>query len=272
MSAFYSQLDDAVYASHPATAGPWSAEAQHAGPPSALLARAIERHEPREGMRLADFRADILGPIPVAPLEVSARTLRGGRSMELIEATASAGGRPVLAARGWRILRASADFPPLPADGAAAVAGSGPRRTALELPPASATLEGSLIPGAHEDGYLAAVEWRFTTGGPGSGGVAEVWGRQLIDLVEGEESDAFQRALVLADSAGGVTFTLDPRRHRYINCDISVSLHRDPEGEWLRMSAESIASPGHGGLVRNVLADGRGEVGIGVQTMVAQEL
>ena len=30
-----------------ARAGPWSADSQHGGPPSALAARALELHEPR---------------------------------------------------------------------------------------------------------------------------------------------------------------------------------------------------------------------------------
>ena len=46
---FYSQLDEATFASSPWTAGPWGADKQHAGPPKARVARAIERFEPRDG-------------------------------------------------------------------------------------------------------------------------------------------------------------------------------------------------------------------------------
>ncbi|MGK5522497.1 hypothetical protein ACSNN9_24510 [Micromonospora sp. URMC 107] len=34
------------FGSTPATAGPWDPAAQHAGPPSALLARALAGHDP----------------------------------------------------------------------------------------------------------------------------------------------------------------------------------------------------------------------------------
>jgi len=231
----------------------------------------MELHDPRADMRLADVRADILGPIPVAPLQVSVQTLRGGRSMELIEATASAEGRPVLVARGWKIVRAPESFPALPTDDAAGGTGSALRQPA-QVPAADEGLSTSLIPGANEDGYLGAVEWRIVAGGAGTGGSTVTWGRQLVDLVSGESPSPFQRVLVLADSGGGVTFTLDPRTHRYINCDLSVSLHRDLSGEWLRMSADSIASPGHGGTVRDQLADVDGEIGVAAQTMIAQEL
>ena len=48
--AFYSLDGDRIVPSE-LTRGPWDRDSQHAGPPSALLARAIELCEPREGMR-----------------------------------------------------------------------------------------------------------------------------------------------------------------------------------------------------------------------------
>lgn len=261
---FYRQLDDDRFASTAATAGPWRSDAQHAGPPSALLARQMELHEPREGVRLADVRTDILGPIPVAPLTVEVRTLRAGRTMELLEATAYPDdGRPALIARAWRILRAPDDFPRLAAADDAAP---------TVLPADAARRHGTLIPGAEENGYGRSVEWRFVSGGVGEGGASVVWGRQLNALVDDEEPSPWQRVLVLADSGGGVSFSLDPARHRFINCDLHVALERDLEGEWLRMDAASRAAGGHGGIVHDVLSDERGRIGVGVQAMVAQDV
>lgn len=260
MAAFYRQLDEHHFDSLPATAGPWSPHAQHAGPPAALLARAMETHEGGEGLRLADVRLDILGPIPVEPLTLDVEVLRGGRSMELLQATASAQGRPVAVARAWRIVRAPEDFPRLTG-----------RRAATIDPVPEAKGEGRLeMPGAHEDGYLRATEWRILEGGVGAGGTTVAWGRQLVPLLEGEEPTGWQRALVLADSGGGITLTLDPRRHTFINCDLHVVLDRDPVGEWVRMSSQALASPGHGGTVHTTLSDERGDLGTGLQTMVAQ--
>ena len=263
MDPFYRTLDEDRFESTPATAGPWSPDAQHAGPPSALLARAMELHEPRENTRLADVRTDILGPIPVAPLTVSVRTLRGGRSMELLEAQAlTDDGRQAITARAWRIVRAPEDFPPL-----AETIDDG-----VEGPPEDTTRIESLIPGSSAAGYSQSVEWRFVEGGVGTGGASRVWGRQLVALVEGEEPTPWQRVLVLADSGGGVTFSLDPARHRFINCDLHVALNRDLEGEWLQMDAASRASAGHGGIVHDVLSDQRGRIGVALQAMVAQDI
>src|SRR5690625_2934515 len=51
--SFYTQVDENIFDSSPHTAGPWSPEAQHGGPPSALMVRQIEQFEPRAGHRIA---------------------------------------------------------------------------------------------------------------------------------------------------------------------------------------------------------------------------
>ena len=47
-----------------ATTGPWFADAQHAGPPSALLARALERCAPQADTQIGRITVDVLGPVP----------------------------------------------------------------------------------------------------------------------------------------------------------------------------------------------------------------
>lgn len=262
VASFYRSIDDSTFESTPSTAGPWSPKFQHAGPPAALLARAMERHEPAEGTRLADVRLDILGPIPVAPLQIEVQMLRSGRSMQLLEATASVEGRPAAIARAWRVLRAPDDFPHL----------RGRRPAAIDPVPERTPDDGLHLPGMHADGYVSAVEWRFVEGGVGTGGTAIAWGRQLMPLLPDEETTGWQRALLLADSGGGITMTVDPRQHTYINCDLHVALDRDPVGEWVRMDSQAFASPGHGGTVRSELADEHGPLGTGLQTMVAQDV
>jgi hypothetical protein len=45
-SVFFEPAGINAFVATAATAGPWSAQSQHGGPPSALAARALERHEP----------------------------------------------------------------------------------------------------------------------------------------------------------------------------------------------------------------------------------
>ncbi len=110
-SAFYEQVSLDSYLSSPATMGPWSADAQHGGPPSALAARAMERHEPDQVQRLARVSVDILRPIPIGKLSLRTRTVRPGRRVALLETVMEAEGREVLHARGWRIERPAQAVP-----------------------------------------------------------------------------------------------------------------------------------------------------------------
>ena len=107
------------------TRGPWDPGFQHAGPPAALLARAVERAAsitPGHSGRLA---FDILRPVPLAPHRIATRTLRPGRNVEQVEATLldAAGGDALMRLTAWRLRReelalpaglAASDPPPPP--------------------------------------------------------------------------------------------------------------------------------------------------------------
>jgi len=134
------------------TRGPWDANAQHAGPPSALLARAIERCEPRERARIGRITVEILVPIPIQPLTVSARVARPGRSVEMLEASLEGPDGEVMRARGWRLAEADItadweqDEPPPGREHA----------EALEFFPDN---EGSRAPRARRSGVSAPLDW-----------------------------------------------------------------------------------------------------------------
>ena len=147
--AFYEPAGDGTYLSTPATVGPWSRDAQHGGPPSALAVRTLEQHEPDERQRLGRVSIDILRPVPIGKLSVRARTVRPGRRVALVEAVMEADGQEVLHARGWRIERPAHPVPEI-ADGEAA--------TAL---PAQGDGKLPVIFMREPDGYLASIEWRF---------------------------------------------------------------------------------------------------------------
>ena len=131
--SFYVPVGDGVWQATVHTAGPWSSSAQHGGPPSALLGRAMLRCQPRPDMMITRFTCEILRAIPVGEITVAARVARPGRSVELLEATASAGGREVARATAWRVLRTACPAvesrhpvpPPLPADPPGALADAG---------------------------------------------------------------------------------------------------------------------------------------------------
>ena len=57
------------------TRGPWDPDAQHAGPPAALIARALERcpspADPGAPWQIGRVTFEILRSVPIAPLTVS---------------------------------------------------------------------------------------------------------------------------------------------------------------------------------------------------------
>jgi hypothetical protein len=251
--AFYEQVGPDCYRATAATAGPWSPDAQHGGPPSALAARELERHEPDEGMRLARVSVDILRPVPVGELEVRTRMLRPGKRVALLEAVITAGGQDVLVARGWRL--ASRDTAPI-------VSKNG------VVPQIPATDRAPTFPGGYLDGYLAAIDWRFVAGKFDQPGPCQVWARPRIPLLPTEGLSPACRTLLVADSGSGVSMVVDPTKYLFINVDLTVILHRDPVGEFVLLDAQSTMGGTGTGLAETQLADTTGVFGTGVQTLL----
>ena len=250
--AFYLPLGDDRWLATVHTTGPWDARFQHGGPPSALLARAIEQLSPREDMIIARMTVDILGAIPVGELELRSRVLRPGRSVELVEAALSAGGRDVARATAWRVLRTTRE-----------IAARQPVRTAPALTAGGAPLAAD----GWVDGYLSAVEWRFAAGAFGQPGPATAWTRLRHPLVPGEQPSPLQRVLAVADSGNGISSELDLASWHFINPELTVHLHREAVGEWICLDAQTSISPGGVGLATSVLSDFEGPIGVGAQSL-----
>ena len=252
--SFYLPLDDDRWLATPHTIGPWDPGAQHGGPPSALLGRVIDRCEPRDDMLLARFTCEILRPVPVGELTVTARITRPGRNVELLEASASAAGREVARSAAWRVRRTSA-----PAT-ATRVPAPPP------LPPASPDTAGQ--PDWADRGYLSAIEWRRASGNFQAPGPAALWTRMRYPLVPEEEPSGLERVLIVADSGNGVSWELDIRSWLFINPELTVHLHREPVGEWICLDAQTVISPGGAGLATSVLSDQNGAVAVGAQSLL----
>jgi hypothetical protein len=235
------------------TRGPWDPGLQHAGPPAALLGRAVERHEDRPGMQVARVTFDIVRPLPIAELRVTTRPLRGGRSLELVEATLHAGEVELMRATALRIRTAELDLP----DGLA----PGPR---LPGPEAGRTVP--FFPTGQDVGYHTAMEARFVAGSFLELGPATVWMRMRHPLVPEEPPSPLCRVLVAADSGNGVSAVLDYQRWRFINADLTVHLFRPPAGEWVALESATTAAAGVG-LADTTLHDEQGPIGHSAQAL-----
>jgi len=253
LTAFYERAGAAFVPSE-LTRGPWDPGAQHAGPPSALLGRAVEA----AGTLVGRITIEVLRPVPLAALTVASEVVRPGRSVELVEAVMTeAGGDspPIARAVAWR-LRVD--------DGVAAL-DSGP-----PPPGPDAGHERPFFPTGQEVGYHTAMDYRFVEGAFTEPGPARVWLRMRQPLVAGEPTSPLARVLVAADSGNGVSAALDYRRHLFINTELTVHLVREPAGEWVQLDAVTYVGPHGVGLSESVLYDETGRLGRAAQTLLVR--
>ncbi len=251
MIAYFEPLGDGRFRATGHTGGPWDDALQHAGPPSALMARALEQCSPEPDRLVARVTVEILGPIPVAEVEVHATVARGGRSVELLEAELHAGGRAVMRARAWRTRRAAS------ADVYGAL-------TAVPPMPAAETAPPARWP---HSGYLRSVEWRVAAGSFDAPGPATAWTRLRGTVVPDEPPSPLQRVLAVADSGSGVSWVLPIEDWLFINPELTVHVQRDAAGEWISLAAETTIAKGGTGIARSVLGDAHGPVAYGSQSL-----
>jgi len=243
------------------TRGPWTPEAQHGGPPAALLARTIDRVAGGDAMTVARLTVELLRPVPVVPLVVRARTARPGRKVQLIEASLSAGDVEVARATGLRIRTAELPLPAL-TDIAAA-------------PPPPDSGKASQPPWAQDVSYRSfhrdGVEHRFVRGSFEQPGPATDWIRLRVPVVAGEAVHPLSRVAAAADFGNGVSWTLSRTEgYVFINPDLTVYLHRQPADEWVCLDAVTWAQPHGVGLAESRLWDRRGPLGRSLQSLLLE--
>ncbi len=256
--AFYEPDGDGLLATE-LTRGPWDRDSQHAGPPAALLGRALELLPDAAGFQVGRVTFEILRPVPIGPVRVEARVLRPGRRVRLVEAELSAGGEVLMRATAWLIRLAAIDLP------AESLATSEP-------PPGPEQGAGAgFFPTEEEHGYHTGMELSFISGGFMEQGPATVWLRMRAPLVAGEEPTPLQRVLIAADVGNGVSSTLDFRRFLFLNVELTVHLERLPAGEWVGLDAVTRPQPSGVGIAESVLFDESARLGRAVQTLLVSE-
>jgi hypothetical protein len=236
------------------TRGPWSPDAQHGGPPAALLGTAMERTERREDSIVVRASFEMLKPVPLVPLTVATRMSSAGRSVQTIDGVLAAGGEEILRGQVMRIRTTELPIQdsPLP-----------------ERPPGpDRGRPVPFFPTGNDAGYHTGMEASFVSGGFLEPGPAVAWLRMRFPLVRGEPISPLARVLIAADSGNGVSSALDYRRFIFVNPELTVHLHRHPEGEWVCLQAETIVSRRGMGLALSALHDLRGPIGYGMQSLL----
>jgi acyl-coenzyme A thioesterase PaaI-like protein len=253
VAALFVRDGDALVATH-LTQGPWNPEHQHGGPVSAILAHAVEAVPTLVPMRCARLTVDLMRPVPVARLHASARVVREGKRIQVVEATLTHDGTAVARASAVRLRR-----------GESADALTHPRRPDESPPPAPTGGEESVLAraGLPVPGFLRALDMQRVTGGLGLGAPACTWFRLRVPVVAGETTSPLERLAALADFTSGTANFLPIDRWSSINADVSIHVLREPEGEWIAVDAVAHAAGDGIGHSRSTLYDTTGMVGTG---------
>jgi hypothetical protein len=242
------------------TRGPWDPQHQHAGPPIAMVCRAIEAVARDHGLtHIGRLTANLLRPVPIAELEIEVDTDYAGRNAAHYSARLLGGGKELarftaLAQRESEIvLPADLDGHPLP---------QAPK-------PPSESVEQRMPFGRRLPGYADLVENRIASGKFFAGRCA-AWFRLRKPLVEGEDASGYQRVAVAADSGNGISAVLDLQRYLFVNSDLTINLLRQPIGEWICVDARTLLAPNGCGLAESQLFDETGLIGRATQSLAVR--
>ena len=228
-----------TFESLPATAGPWTPEAQHGGPPAALLARAVERLSERRA--IGRFTMELHGPVPVG-------AARDRRHRAAARAVGAAGRRRAVrrGARPGRRLGPRVAVPglrggPRPAEAAGARARPTARATSARPPGTAATStpwSGGGSPGSVDDARARA--WSGCGRRPSSRA-------SRSPRCSGCSPAPTRRPASAPPSTCG--------RWAFLNTELTVHVLRPPVGEWVCLDAETTLSSGSVGVAAAEVSD-----------------
>lgn len=251
--AFFRPLGAGAYVPTEATIGPWSAEVQHGGPPSALLAHALRVYPAKANFVLSRITIEILGVIPLTPCEIKVEQVRAGRRIELLKAQYISEGKIFMIAHAWRMESNEGIAPGV--------------AQAFDLPSLPEPQAQIFFPGISYFPYGHALEWRFSEGSFDSLGPATVWARPRIALIEGTPIHGLESLLLMIDSANGVSAELDIMSWSFVPVDLTLGLFRQPSSQWVGMAARSVIT-GHGlGQTTTTAFDEHGSLGSSLHTL-----
>lgn len=251
--AYFVRLDGTQFRSTLHSQGAWNEHEQHMGAASALLAHAVDVGHPRADVLPVRFSYDILGLIPGGEVKVTTRMLRPGRTIELVEATMSQGGRSCIRLSVWRLVRG--ETPEL----------AGTHRESL--PPPADALPTDLT-GRWAGGYIASLEARTVRAHrPGS---AAMWLRAPYAVVAGEEASTAAQFLAAVDAANGIAVRVAPGEAAFPNVDLTVHLLREPVSGWVGLDTHVAFGPTGAGLTESALYDEAGHLGRVAQALTVR--
>ncbi|WP_305784741.1 thioesterase family protein [Symbioplanes lichenis] len=268
MTSYFERTGEHTFRPSELTGGAWAVDEQHIAPMTGLIVHEIDRMVAARGGQVAGGAAgggdglvvgrismDILGVLKLAEFEVRTEVVRPGRTIELVEAVVTAGGRAAVRARVWR----------LSGQDTTAVAGGAPDPLPDPESLARAPLE-DVWPG----GFITSVDVRYAAGP--EPGRAVAWVGSGTELVAGEAVSPVADFVKVVDTANGIAVRESPKEWMFPNLDLTIHLHRQPTGPWTGLDTTVVFGAGGQGLTSAVLHDVHGPVGRAEQILTVRQL
>ncbi|MDQ7991071.1 MAG: thioesterase family protein [Propionicimonas sp.] len=228
----------------------------HFSPIAGLLVHHMERWRAEHsdtGKSIGRVSFDILGRLVDDEIHLDTRIVRPGRTVELLETTATIQGRTAIVARAWALTDLDThqvegdDWPRLPGpDG---------------LPSYPVT---DIWPG----GYIHSVQARQI--GEPRPGRAAAWVTTGLDLVDGEHASPLASYVALIDTANGIAVRRRPEEWMFPNVDLTIHFFRQPQGRWVGFDTTVGFGPTGQGLTSSILHDLDGPVGTAAQLLTVR--
>lgn len=235
-------------------AGPWDPGMQHGGAPSSLIVWAAERIPSPQPMHVARLTVDLMRPVPVAPLTIETEVVREGRKIQLCAIRLLAEGVEVVRATVLKVRTQAVVFPD----------------TVTEMPIDVPGPEAGRAEPQNSSSFLGGVSLRAVKGGFLLPGPAAIWFRPERPIVEGAVISQAMRTALAADCSNGVSSVLDFTKWSFINADLTVTLARQPVGDWILLNSEMTLGPDGAGLAVSRLGDAQGYFGRAIQCLVVE--
>jgi len=253
-----SRLTGRVFEPTALCGSPWSRDAQHGGPPCALLAFGIEEALGKTELKPARLAVDLFRAVPTGPLRLDAEIVRKGRRLAVVDArlvsppqgtssSSDSDGTPDSADRPITFARASALF---------LCGESRQRGDHASWPlPGPATDLGPMLPAdsvsGFPPGFHSAVQVETL-----QADLQATWIRLPFELLPGVSLTPFQRAAATSDFCNALRgrSAADPATP-FINTDALTQFARTPSGNWLGLNLLSAETGSHTGKTRCELFD-----------------
>ena len=91
-----------------------------------------------------------------------------------------------------------------------------------------------------------------------------------LALVAGEEAGPVASFVRLTDTANGIATRVRPTEWMFPNVDLTIHLHRQPEGPWVGLDTTVVFGPTGQGITSTVLHDLAGPVGHAQQQLTVR--